>query len=49
VLYITEAEEFPGMEDGFLIMGIGSIDSRWGGEVENRTTVTATAEVRKGG
>jgi hypothetical protein len=33
VLYITE-HEFPGLEEGFVIMGIGSVDGHWGAEVE---------------
>lgn len=42
VLYITEGQEFPGLQEGFVIMGIGSVDGRWGVEM------TATAEVRHG-
>ena len=34
VLYITEHGVFPGLEEGFVIMGIGSVDGRWGAEVE---------------
>lgn len=55
VLYITEAGEFPGLEEGFVIMGMGSIDGKWGAEVsataevKKGAEVTATAEVIKGG
>lgn len=32
VLYVTEPGTFPGLQEGFVIMGIGSIDGRWGAE-----------------
>jgi hypothetical protein len=56
VLYVTEYGEFPGLMPGFVIMGIGSVDGRWGVEMTATAEVThhgaevsATAEVIKGG
>jgi hypothetical protein len=34
VLYVTEEREFPGLEAGFVLMGIGSVGGHWGPEVD---------------